>query len=80
MKRLHAYKAAAAAAAAALALVFTSCTMWCCVHTPMQYEPPLPLAEMLQCVSLSQDWVSVTQLAATSQRSVPIATANEAHG
>lgn len=27
----------------------------------MQYEPPLPLAEMLQCVSLSQDWVSVTQ-------------------
>lgn len=31
------------------------------VSPPGPYEPPLPLAEMLQCVSLSQDWVSVTQ-------------------
>lgn len=70
MKRLHAHNAAAAAAAA-LALALTSCTMWCCVHTLMQYEPPLPLAEMLQCVSLSQDWVSVTQLAATAREASP---------
>lgn len=35
------------------------------------YEPPLPLAEMLQCVSLSQDWVSVTQSAASAKEASP---------
>lgn len=57
-----------------------------CLHTLMQREPPPPLppspplAEMLQCVSLSQDWVSVTQPAAMARRNVPIATANKARG